>query len=268
MANIENRILKSVGSYVSIGYPHNMGEAALTAFGIGHQKMQHTASDLRGLVPGRLKDPGTNPNKIQHPSGIVTNKNNTDSNTPNQIQSPTETVTNKNTPNGNITSVTPPSSNPSARPRIGIYDTITRDLISFYYVPESFKYSIDTSLVVIHAVGQNNPIYHFSGSSDELSFQIDWFSHQDSRQDVLIKCKKLEALAKRDGSGNPQHKVKLIWGNTVWAEANWIIHEASYTLSLPHAGKDGFFQQAIQQIAMYRVVDNNRTYNDIHNIRT
>lgn len=101
------------------------------------------------------------------------------------------------------------------------------------FVPRDLSYQPTSKFVGIATMGRNNPHYHFTGSEDTLSFDIDWFSSQLDRKDVINNCRWIEALTKADGYREPPHRVQLVWGrdNLLFANSIWLVVEAPYTLS-------------------------------------
>lgn len=101
------------------------------------------------------------------------------------------------------------------------------------FVPLNLQYSPESNWVAIPTMGRNNPHYHWTGSEDTLSFEIDWFSEQNSREDVIRNCRWLESLSKADGYKSAPHRLKLIWGrdDKLFQFDEWIVQNASYSLS-------------------------------------
>lgn len=148
--------------------------------------------------------------------------------------------------------------------------------ITLPFVPRDLSYEPTSKFVGIATMGRNNPHYHFTGSEDTLQFDIDWFSNQDDRKDVINNCRWIEALTKGDGYEEPPHRVKLVWSvsDLLFADTQWLVVAAPYTLSdFVKAYRDpkskeivkvGMLpQQAYQKITLKRVTSNNRRSVDI-----
>lgn len=180
-----------------------------------------------------------------------------------------------------------------------IVDLITGEKIGMQFVPRELDYKPESSFVAIESMGRNNPLYHYTGSEDTLSFELDWHIESNMFDDVLGKCKKLEALSKNNGFDEPPHPVLLVWGGLMFSDAKWLMVAAPYKLSGFYnkiglftsrgettgtvteatAGQqqldpkfnpeDAFFpagmlpSQAYQSITLKRITDNNRTRNQI-----
>lgn len=152
------------------------------------------------------------------------------------------------------------------------------------FVPRELNYVPESKFVGIASFGTNNPIYQFTGSEDTLSFEIDWFSDQDNRRDVIFNCRWLEALTKSDAYQEAPHRVKIVWGGQqtgdnewedpqgLWEDSVWVLVSAPYRLSQFNRGymKDGNYvsthmlpQQAYQTVVFKRVTNYNRSTADI-----
>lgn len=152
------------------------------------------------------------------------------------------------------------------------------------FVPRELNYVPESKFVGIASFGTNNPIYQFTGSEDTLTFEIDWFSDQENRRDVIFNCRWLEALTKGDAYQEAPHRVKIVWGGQqtggnewedpqgLWEDSVWVLVSAPYRLSQFNRGymKDGRYvsthmlpQQAYQTVTFKRVTTYNRSSQDI-----
>jgi hypothetical protein len=143
------------------------------------------------------------------------------------------------------------------------------------FIPKELNYDPQSKFVGIATMGRNNPYYHFTGSEDTLTFEIDWFSDTENRQDVITKCRWVEALTKANGYSDLPHRVKLVWGqdDKLFQDDIWIITSAPYVLSDMVKGfrredksvnRLGLMpQQAMQTITLKRLTINNRTSAEI-----
>lgn len=144
------------------------------------------------------------------------------------------------------------------------------------FVPESIEVSPEPQYATIASLGRNNPFYHYVGGEKTIEFDIDWFSLTDnSREDVITKCRWLEALSFADGYNGPPHRIKIIWTkhDYLFADSVWVIKSAPYKLKefvqgYSTKGKDlGSYQSiglmpqsAIQHITLARVTDHNLSH--------
>lgn len=147
-----------------------------------------------------------------------------------------------------------------------IYDLVTNEKVAIQFVPQELDYSSNPNWEAISAMARNNPLYHYTGGEDTLKFTIDWFAEQENRQDVLERCKKIEALTKNDGFDKPPHHVKLIWNNLMFSDSTWIVASAGYRLSMFQAHQNMMPQQAYQEVVLKRVSQLNTGVSQIRSI--
>lgn len=92
--------------------------------------------------------------------------------------------------------------------------------IAFQFMPENVQKQRSAKIATIDVVGRNNSRYQFTGGEDKLSFTLDFFSDEESREDVKRKVNFLESLAMNDGGVGPARNVKIVMGklfrNEVW----------------------------------------------------
>lgn len=149
--------------------------------------------------------------------------------------------------------------------------------ITLPFVPRELSYEPSSKFVGIATMGRNNPHYHFTGSEDVLQFDIDWFSSQDDRKDVINNCRWVEALSKADGYTEAPHRIKLVWSENdlLFADQTWLVTAAPYKLTDFVKGyknqsgqivKVGMLpQQAYQQVTLKRVASHNLNASEIIN---
>lgn len=137
------------------------------------------------------------------------------------------------------------------------------------FIPRELNYGVESNFVGIASFGKNNPIYQFTGSEDTLTFTIDWHSNDLNREDVIFKCRWVEALCKADSYKETPHRVKLLWGkeNKLFQDHTFILVSAPYTLSQfnrNYRDSDGNIisthllpQQAMQNITLKRITTHN-----------
>lgn len=120
-------------------------------------------------------------------------------------------------------------------------------------VPDTLNVDPNTQWSSIQSMGRNNPFLQYTGGSDTLSFQLDWYSQTSNRADVIKACRFVEALARNDGE-SPPPKVLLIWGD-VFTNAVWIVSAAPYKLMNFESGNGMRPTQAYQELTLKRVMD-------------
>lgn len=149
-----------------------------------------------------------------------------------------------------------------------IKDLVTFEQIKIQFVPQELDYNPESDFKSIASMGRNNPFYHFTGSEDTLKFTLDWFAEQENREDVILNCKKLEALSKNDAYNGPPHNIKLIWNSQLFSEAQWLVVAAPYKLSMFQAHRNMLPQQAYQFVTLKKVTPTNLSSSDIRRIGT
>lgn len=139
------------------------------------------------------------------------------------------------------------------------------DTLRLNTVPLELSYDPDPQWATIASIGRNAPFYHYSGSEDTLSFQIDWFSKEDHRRDVIYACRWLESLSKANSYKEDPHRLMLMWGkdNELFLKSLWIVHKASYKLSQFQKHRAMLPQQAYQEVVLKRVLEENSNTNDV-----
>jgi hypothetical protein len=156
-----------------------------------------------------------------------------------------------------------------------------RNKIEIQTVPENLSYSFENKLNPIFSPGRNNPFYHYTGSEDTLEFEVSWYSIEESREDVITKCKWLEGMSKNDAYKGRPRTVLLDWHSSFKAQPNsnvlenkqlfqeavWLIKAAPYQLSLFHQSKNMLPCLAKQQITLVRVANINRQRSTISDLR-
>jgi hypothetical protein len=149
-------------------------------------------------------------------------------------------------------------------------------VIKFPFIPKELDYNSDSSYAIIKPMGRNTSRYHFMGSEDRLEFEIDWHSVDQSRMDVISKCRMVEALSKGDGYNKPPHRVILQWGqnSVLFQDHVFVVMSAPYRMT--HFNKAQVNQstgsvertnmlpiQAYQKVTLARISSVNLTKNDI-----
>ena len=135
--------------------------------------------------------------------------------------------------------------------------------LKIQFVPKVLEYNIESKFIALASMARNNPLYQYTGSEDTLEFELDWYAEDDNRQDVITKCKFLESLTKNDSFEKPPHRIKLIWGNSLFSAANWLVVSAPYKLSMFQAHKNMMPQQAYQVVSLKRITNSNSSINQI-----
>lgn len=150
--------------------------------------------------------------------------------------------------------------------RLIIKDMVTLEEIIIQFVPAELDINPESNFANISPMARNNPLYHYTGSEDIIKFSLDWFSQLTDRTDVLTNCRKLEALSKNDGFGNPPHHIKLIWHDIMFSDSTFIVIAAPYKLSMFNPQYNMLPQQAYQEVILKRVSSTNLGIEQIRKI--
>jgi hypothetical protein len=149
-------------------------------------------------------------------------------------------------------------------------------VIKLPFIPRELNYNSESSFAAIKPIGRNNPKYHYTGSEDKLDFEIDWHSFNTTRDDVITKCRMIEALSKSDSYKNPPHRVLIQWGsdNVLFRDHVFVVLSAPYRLlnfnkaqvnqQTGEIERTGMLPvQAYQRVSLGRVTSTNLFQNEI-----
>ena len=148
--------------------------------------------------------------------------------------------------------------------------------------PNRLEFKGETSWAAIKSMGRNTPMYHFTGAEDVIQFNISWFCDDpDHLDEVVNKCRFLEAWTKANGYQASPPIIKIQWGDSgIFDDHYYILTSATYTLdnfsdyySGPNRDRnnpnnwvmDGKLlpSTATQELIFKRVSATNPTWNDI-----
>jgi hypothetical protein len=146
--------------------------------------------------------------------------------------------------------------------------------------PREVLYRAESQFVALTSIGRNNPHYNYVGAEDTLEFNIDWYTTDNNRKQVIENCRYLESLSKANGYQNRPPLLKIQWGedDILFKHHTWILVSAPYTMrefygkyqtnkegnkeiqtltgsNLPH--------QALQTVTFKRVTTRNLTTSEI-----
>lgn len=99
--------------------------------------------------------------------------------------------------------------------------------------PNQLEFRGETSWASIKSMGRNTPMYHFTGAEDVVQFNITWFCNDaDHMDEVVNKCRFLEAWTKANGYQASPPVIRIQWGNSnIFEDQQFILTSATYTLS-------------------------------------
>lgn len=122
--------------------------------------------------------------------------------------------------------------------------------LEIQYVPKDLAITRSPLIAGVAIVGRNNPKHHYLGGNTDLNLELDFHSEEANREDVIRKCKWLEALAYGDGDESPPENVKITFGKLFRSNEVWVVKNVQYRLSL-FEEKSGFLpKQAYVQMTL------------------
>ena len=132
-------------------------------------------------------------------------------------------------------------------------------------VPGMLEVKPSSSWEAVASPGRNSPFFHFSGSEESVTLELDWYAVEEHKMDVLKKCRWVKSLSMADGYLDGPPLIKLIFGYVFPPTVRWRVVSAPYELSLFDASKGMYPCQAYQTIELKRVADHNLSTYEIRN---
>jgi hypothetical protein len=148
-----------------------------------------------------------------------------------------------------------------------LVDLVTLEKLFFQGIPNELDYQPESGWVAIASPGRNTPFYHYSGAEDTLVLNLSFFSDFISRDDVLKKCKWLEALSKNDGYDAKPHAVSLYWGQ-MFRDAKWIVYSAPAKFMNFNRQMGMLPQCAVVELTLKRISETNRSRSNMLKLDT
>lgn len=148
-----------------------------------------------------------------------------------------------------------------------LLDLTTLERVYFQTIPGDILVDSDTNWEAIIAPGRNNARYHYTGGEELIYFTISWYADHPSYQDVILKCKWIEALTKNDGYDNPPPTVQFVFG-VLFRDSQWVVKRAPYRLSNFDREQGMLPKVATQDLVLARTSTLNRPRKHIKQITT
>lgn len=151
-------------------------------------------------------------------------------------------------------------------------------------VPKEIDFQGESTWAVIHSMGRNTPMYHFTGAENVIQMNVSWYCTDKSNpEEVVAKCRRLEAWSKADGYQAGPPLLEIIWGDSQLFEGQYfILTSATYKLSnwranakvwdrkskrfitpIGYVSPNMYPSTATQELIFRRVSSTNLTHNDI-----
>lgn len=143
------------------------------------------------------------------------------------------------------------------------YPSSDRDILELPYVPSEFNWTPSNKYVEIAAFGRNVPDYQYLGSSQEFSFDIDWYSDEGNYEKVVGMAKSVDSYSRSNGYNNNPPLVQLV-GLFGYDQYFFYIKQAPYRV-VEKTGKVGggitiYPKQIIQTVTLQRVANTNPSW--------
>lgn len=151
-------------------------------------------------------------------------------------------------------------------------------------VPKELEFQNESAWAVINSMGRNTPMYHFTGSESMIQMNISWYCNDKANpQEVVSKCRLLEAWSKANGYIAGPPILKIQWGRSdLFKDQLFILTSATYKLANWRADAKVWNKEAkkytrpagyedpamypataTQELIFRRVSSHNLTYEDI-----
>jgi hypothetical protein len=143
-----------------------------------------------------------------------------------------------------------------------LLDLVTLEKLYFQTIPLTVEVNPDSKFVAIESPGRNNPLYQYTGSEDTIEFTLTWYCDDESRLDVILKCKWLEALTKNNGYDEKPHLVQLVFGD-LFKDSKFLVEKASYSFGRFNRQFKMLPTFAEQKVTLKRVAKTNFTRTEI-----
>ena len=146
-----------------------------------------------------------------------------------------------------------------------LYLTALRSLqrLEIQFMPKDISPQRSASWADIAIVGRNNPLQHYVGGSNKLTLELDFYAEEESREDVIRKCRLLETWAMNDGYSNPPERVRLTFGKLFKENEVWVIHSVKPTYNLFSPEHGMLPRQAYVTVELVMDTDSNRKIADV-----
>lgn len=148
----------------------------------------------------------------------------------------------------------------------GILNLDTGEFLPFQFAPMELVNKDESRWVDIESMGRNLCFYQFTTGTKQLEMDIIWVQIYENN-DPIASAKKLVSWSKNDGQNAAPARVKFIWGESLYADAEYIILAASYTQSLFAKNRDMNPLKVRQNIRLGQISTTNPTRADLNNKR-
>lgn len=133
--------------------------------------------------------------------------------------------------------------------------------LEIQFVPESIPWSRTANISDIAVVGRNHPRRHHTGGDESISLELDFFAHDQLREDTMKKVNWLVSLTyNQQDQGAP--KVKLVWGK-LFQDHVWLVSRVQPILSNFHSLYDMLPVQSAVRLELKLDPEENQYLEDV-----
>lgn len=125
------------------------------------------------------------------------------------------------------------------------------DFIEIQFVPEEIFFARSVRMEGVQIIGHNTPSYQYLGGESTVSMRLDFYANEESRRDVMRRCRWLESLTFNERLEEPPHRVVITFGKLFKNEL-WVVKNINYRVTNFHKVKNFLPQQAYVEITFGR----------------
>lgn len=137
-----------------------------------------------------------------------------------------------------------------------IVDLVTLEKLWLQTIPFEIEVDPNANWVALASMGRNLPGWQFTGAEDTIKFDITWYCDHSSREDVIKKCKWLQALSRPDGYDGEPHPLQFVFGD-LFKDSKFIMYAAPYRLGQFNREYFMLPTYALQSITLKRISETN-----------
>jgi len=102
--------------------------------------------------------------------------------------------------------------------------------LEIQFVPANIRTTRQGDVQAVEIVGKNNPNYQYTSGETLVRMDLSFHAEDQNREDVITKCRWLEALVYNEGLEDPPERVKLVWGD-LYRDEVFTVKSVDYKLS-------------------------------------
>lgn len=135
------------------------------------------------------------------------------------------------------------------------------EALQIQYNPRQITYNRSAKVQDIAIIGRNDDLHQFTGGSTTVSFDLDFYSQEASRQDVKAKMKWLESQLYSEGERAPS-RLKLVFGE-LFKDEIFILKSLNISYSVFEPASNWLPLYATASLSFVRDTETDLTATDI-----